>query len=612
MSVFTTPNQTWIPEFGVVHGEITMFSDGRWGRHEYSRWPQAYARDSFHMACIPSAPHPDGPSSILWCTLSTDDWVTEDCGVAGMGRLKPSLMGELAKEASKSMDRLSHCSLRPPWDGIAKFLVICLRHCVDRLQLLPAYPGVIISLAAHIQRLCLELAGLYFMLRVVIRRLEALDDYSGDVLDVLSTHSPNLTVVQVLHCAGVPVWFQQPLTKQMAIYRVVQKTDVPLDFSNRPSYPRLWVRAMAAMVRRQLCASRLPDLRGGESEEGDRSARSGPPPKRFCVEKDTGSAGEEAQAFSKGFAMNPFCQHYFSDTVSISTPWSKALASVGALPQPSRSVTYFFPPPFLIDSLIGYESKPEKIARYIHHLVTVRTFCRLCLFDPTIAGKLLTVAEWRDALWGDYTMDGESEGSGGRVRTRHQLKQNLRQLFGGLASLPSYDSSATPALEDVAVTLHAVVADRTIQQRLVWEAHETNWRCELLALDAVMVGSNGWPELERWMRESLVSEIWGAGSSGVDIAPSLQTFGSRYCWLVPPRPGWENCRPRLQAFLDVLSRWPGYPSELRRARLPDNACTEEQYCRIADLTVAFYVKTFVTTFGRLPVPPVYVSGDSSA
>ncbi|KAI0665550.1 hypothetical protein C8Q78DRAFT_986253, partial [Trametes maxima] len=221
--------------------------------------------------------------------------------------------------------------------------------------------------------------------------------------------------------------------------------------------------------------------------------------------------------------------------------------------------------------------------------------------------------EWRDALWGDYEVDedGEPEGASGRVKIRHQLRQSLRRLFGQLASLPSYNNSATPGLDGTAVTLRSATEDLAIQQRLVWEAHEVNWRCELLALDALIVGSDGWPELERWLRETTVSEVWGTGSSGVDIAPRPCTVTRLYCWLVPPQPGWEDCRAHLQAFLDVLSRWPGYPKELHNVQVTNDACHQQQYCRVSDVAVAFYVKRFVTAYHRLPIPPVRVSGDMS-
>ena len=55
-SAFTTPNTTWIPRFAIARSEITTYTDGRWGRHEYSRWPQEFTREAFHIHCIPMLP----------------------------------------------------------------------------------------------------------------------------------------------------------------------------------------------------------------------------------------------------------------------------------------------------------------------------------------------------------------------------------------------------------------------------------------------------------------------------------------------------------------------------------------------------------------------------
>ena len=276
-SAFTSPNQRWVPEFAVAHGEITTYADGRWGRHEYSRWPQAYARDSFHVACIPRTHSVDGPSPILWYTLQRTDWKEDRCGVTGVGFLKDEVMKKLEDEAASAIDRLALCRHdRKEWNEVGQFLTVCLRHTVDRLRVIPAAPGVVISLAAHVQRLALELAGLRNLLRHVLDRLESQCDFKTEVLDVLGVHTADPSVVQVLFRAGIPVWFQQPITKRLVVYEVVSKIDVPVDFSTTPAYPRLvlakrdvsgvlntageWARAMNAMVRRQLCGSGLPEL----------------------------------------------------------------------------------------------------------------------------------------------------------------------------------------------------------------------------------------------------------------------------------------------------------------------------------------------------------------
>lgn len=133
------------------------------------------------------------------------------------------------------------------------------------------------------------------------------------------------------------------------------------------------------------------------------------------------------------------------------------------------------------------------------------------------------------------------------------------------------------------MTHDAALTDKDVQRRLVWEAHEVNWRCELLALDALMAGSKGWSEMERWVREADVSRVWGAGSSGMDLAPREGDM-ERYGWSAPGEPGWQGCRERLHAFLDVLGRWEGCPVDLSKTPAAALSCVPlaEEYVRLME------------------------------
>ncbi|KAI1788282.1 hypothetical protein LXA43DRAFT_974922 [Ganoderma leucocontextum] len=656
--VVTTPNATWIPEFAVAHSEIDTFADGRWGRHEYSRWPQQFARDVFHIHCIPTKPRPKGPRKILWHTLSPADWKPDDCGVPGLGFLDKQLQMELVNEANDTVSRFHECldgNAHKGWDDLGCFLVTCLYQTMDRLRAIPALPGVIVSLAAHVQRLTLELSGLIEWLKVVFVRVKRTHDCSLLVLDVLGAYTGDPSVAQMLHCAGIPVWLQHQCNTRLEIYKVITATDIPSDFSHVPSYPRLvlanrdlsgalnmpgeWQRAMAAVVRRQLCESQLPELLQRE-QDGTL-----PPAKRLregviWVGSDSSSLGAAKPVFltqdsrkvktlkhdlppassvsssssnsgpsnpgattkkphaldsgdAKGFAVIPSRQYYTSHHLPISSAWKSALSAV--------SVKYYFAPPWLLDVLDGFDVFLEKRVR-------IRTFCRVRLFDSTVAGRPLTIAEWRDALWGDYTINEGADNapgpSAGRPKIRHDLQANVRRLFVHGGALPSYHVDARPQFGNDLVTLDMARSDSAVHRAIVWDAHETNWRCELLALDALMVGSNQWSTLNRWMRESLVSQVWGSGTSGIDVVPSPEHQQHAFCWAEPSQHGWEDCRKHLKAFVEVLGRWEGLPSELRGADQRVMVCNADEYARILEAAVSFYVHMFVAKYERLPVPPM--------
>ncbi|KAJ3005969.1 hypothetical protein NUW54_g4111 [Trametes sanguinea] len=82
---------------------------------------------------------------------------------------------------------------------------------------------------------------------------------------------------------------------------------------------------------------------------------------------------------------------------------------------------------------------------------------------------------------------------------------------------------------------------------------------------------------------------------------------TQYCWLGPEDSGedWEGCRRHMQAFINILVRWPGCPDELRHA--PPSAamdCDAQQYSRLMHVAIGFYVRTFIAKYHRMPVPPV--------
>lgn len=160
-SVVTSPNSNWVPRFAIARSEITTYTDGRWGMHEYLRWPQAFACDLFHIHCIPAHPRPLGPGEICWHMFGHNDWRVDHCGITDVGVLDAHLHILLAGEARAAImeyERIEHGD--SAWMSNGDFLIVCLRHAIDRLHLIPVAPSIIVCLAGHVQRLTLELYGM--------------------------------------------------------------------------------------------------------------------------------------------------------------------------------------------------------------------------------------------------------------------------------------------------------------------------------------------------------------------------------------------------------------------------------------------------------------------
>lgn len=69
------------------------------------------------------------------------------------------------------------------------------------------------------------------------------------------------------------------------------------------------------------------------------------------------------------------------------------------------------------------------------------------------------------------------------------------------------------------------------------------------------------------------------------------------CW----SDGWDDCRPRLKAFVEVLGTWPTSLPWLSEALKTLATCNADEYSRILAKAVAFYVGTFVERYHRLPI-----------
>lgn len=252
--------------------------------------------------------------------------------------------------------------------------------------------------------------------------------------------------------------------------------------------------------------------------------------------------------------------------------------------------------------------KDEKVHRYLHNLVRIRDFCRVRLFDPTISGEPLTIADWRDALWGEYAIKDEppvtrGEGDKRRVKRRYDGKNAVTRLFACVGSMRAYNEADTPALGGLAVSERVAAEDPRVRYYLLWEAHEINWRCELLALDQVLVPRDGWPVMYRWEREAEVSAVWGERSGVIGVLPDLARDVERFCWTDEVDAPWRDSLPPLRAFLALMLRWPDTPANLRAMARDTERWYFDDYSAAQRAAVEFYVETFVKHFGRLPICP---------
>ncbi|EIW60901.1 uncharacterized protein TRAVEDRAFT_119303, partial [Trametes versicolor FP-101664 SS1] len=641
--VITSPNQDYVPEYP----EITT---GMW-----------------HIACIPrQGAYP--LSDVLWRNLNPDnDWEADrDAGAAlSVGFLRHSIVVDLTVAAGQVVKAFRAIPGLPTTQReIGDQLSLMLRQCVERLSRLPAGRMVTIAVAANVQRLSLELAGLKIFLETVAPRIQTPQDYSHDVLQVLGAFVHDGTAAQTYARVGLPTWFIQPLTNYIKIWRVVQ-VRTPHDPSSagdgRHALPkpavcagaanlsRNWLATMVERLSFELCTTApltLPTApidseavveretkraRGSESEVVSttlhmlpREATVSKPPKSGKKPRPRGKKhrGRDPTATTPADSLLPkpsleYCHSPFS---TIADAWVRALRGIGNLPQNLKGASYFYPPPFLLDTISALTPpsdaappecirKDEKVHRYLHNLVRIRHFCRRRLFDQTVSGALFSIAEWRHALFGEYKIREQPQVTGGegearRTKRKYDMHNTISHLFSGAGSIRTYSTEATAQLDWLPVCQKTAATDPRVRHYLLWEAHEINWRCELLALDQVLVPRDSWPVMRRWEREAEVSAVWGESSGAMGVLPNMAQDVRRYCWLSPPDRHWRTCVRTLRAFLVLMSRWPDFP-DILRAMLPVETedWTDAEYETAQTAATRFYTETFVKMFSRLPIVP---------
>lgn len=235
--VITSPNCLWIPEYPRETTVIETFMDGHWGIHEYSLHPQDLCRGWWHLACIPM--QHAVPSIVLAEVLDRNaDWEPEGgLGFDGLGNITLERQVDLMVAAKDTISACEKLKVPATVRKYTRFLSTILQTFVDRMRHLPASPTVAISVAAHIQRLTLELVGLKNYMQFVVPRLESNRDYSDDVLPFLGAFVREGSDAATLTRVGVPVFFLQPLTHRLAVWGVVESDSRAYLADTRPCDP---------------------------------------------------------------------------------------------------------------------------------------------------------------------------------------------------------------------------------------------------------------------------------------------------------------------------------------------------------------------------------------
>ncbi|KAH9835530.1 uncharacterized protein C8Q71DRAFT_709339 [Rhodofomes roseus] len=654
VNIITSPTESWIPEFPIItNREITTYADGLWGPQEYTRWPQIFSESIFHHACIPLKGSPDAPADSVYdgfgsffftdTALNFDD--IYDCETPGFGRMDTKVLTELKAQAELAICKLRaaeaavnphthnrHVYPPPLFSSLGNNLKILLRNAVDRLQYLPCTRAHVLVTGRMAHRLILEIYGLSIYRTVVVHRLaNPTPNAIGRALRVRGAFVRNAASAQLLFRLGIPFWFLQRFRLDINIHRVVRPKSWTDDLNSMPvgmkvpkswydadgtqQDPARWVHPSLLYVCTTLCSSTLPRLEDVIVSEAPATKRhKGPlgPPSQEKSQCASGSKQKKVRRGGKHRATHPRPFHAAfayesppSDILADTPNWQRALRQVSPLPNPPpKAAVYYFPPPFI------FTSAGDKLGRYIHNYARIRMFCRQRLLEPHFEGRPLKISEWKHALYGDYRVDDSTATPSSEAaidqnaRMRHEHKQAVRRLFATSAGLASYSEDMWPRFRRDRITFSQAASDRALAREVIWEVNEMNWRCELRALNALIVGAER-SEWVRWEQEQAVCGVWQEALAVTGHSALFCSGQSKFCWTPVIEDGWQQRGRNLTAFIRIMSRWPNFPSTLRdRLFTLTKHDQPEEFDRLESIAVDFYVSTFVSQYHRLPCVPL--------
>lgn len=490
-------------------------------------------------------------------------------------------------------------------------------------------------------------------------------------LDTRGAFVVDKQTAQDFYRVGLPYWLIQRFTARLVVKNVVEVEPVSSRLSTTISWPRLslapgvvkdviemtWSMLTVQAASKFLCMPNLPALEPPASEVAIASTHAlsrnddGPPQKlqKIMTSDPVVATGSQAprQSTHRG-RRAPKQKHVFRPLnlqphlVHVSYPlfypdipvaWVDALRAVSPLPIPAaRGAVYYFPPPLIFVSGID-----EKLAQYMHNYIRIRAFCRQRVLDQSTNALPLKISEWRIALYRHYSATSSDTAQNSEflyltlidinkchaldivqeedANQRASRRMAISRLFGSTNGPGSYASGVTVSWGHRMVTLDDIKSDVNLQREVLWEMFELNFRTELRALDTYLTHSDTWAIMLMWQRQELMARVWGATSGAFSVVPEWERSLPLDNWQPVQDLQMEDLGnevfvsrgSRLKAFLNVLSRWEGFPDTLHTFVSRTAAFTSTAvFQKVEHDAVDFYVRTFVRVYHRLPTPPPHV------
>ncbi|KAL6298962.1 hypothetical protein BKA93DRAFT_753792 [Sparassis latifolia] len=165
---------------------------------------------------------------------------------------------------------------------------------------------------------------------------------------------------------------------------------------------------------------------------------------------------------------------------------------------------------------------------------------------------------WRDALWGDYSLD-EAVDGGSAITASGSVDASVEGEMGATEG-PIRTSDAAGPMSQVNST------SKTGSAKKVKDRHERAVREAVVggSRDQRLLDTSKWSSMHCWEREVQLAKVWDKrdSGSGLTVAPCWNSCDVIFCWVRAPAQGWLPCKKFLAAFIAVMQRWPELPEGL--------------------------------------------------
>ncbi|KAJ7238476.1 hypothetical protein C8J57DRAFT_1528788 [Mycena rebaudengoi] len=605
--------------------DILRRKDMRYGTDDPAQWPQKFSSKFPHLAAMPCR-REVGELGIMWWNPDPKDWRQVADGAKharGVGRLCTDRFDALAYCVNTLIEECNayNATISAP-NRLFAVLENTLRLGLERLQILPVPYKQMANDITCLQRAYLELKGLLKYLSVYQQRMnDPKEQGTRSPDECMGAFVFDPLVAQSFRKANLPYWLVRPLrdfekTNIQTVHDVVDPqtrlelapdsgatlvagggtTDSRIKAINRLTWASSWYHDPFTSPSGVTAPPASPPASSqpGPSHHGNERRDSRYQPYRAPVTKKAPVKVLASKLLEKG-GRNKFVALERTEMPSSIPAWSNALLrvmSVGDItPGSASNKLYVYPEP----ALLAAPEDPVRRQLILHHF-------RL-LHDPLLHGliggqlPLISSNEWREILAGHlYVVDipvmkhgKDKKVKENRSKITPQRKEVLQPIF--TSAMTACDVAAGrdyPA----AVNNHPSI-DVQQAKELIWEAAETNFRFELLALDARASQLSRAEECRKCFQGGV---LMGMSIDGSKVGFTAPTVAERHPYIVRLARlmcQWNTTpRPVIITTVDMRPQWP-----------------EEDQDRLEVAVAEYYTQSFWDLFGRAAVVPMRLEHD---